>query len=122
MPVKVTIDGRAVQAPEGALVIDVCRENGIDIPHFCYHPGLGPDGNCRMCQVEFMGERGGRLAISCKAVVTEGMVVQTNSPAAKKARASVEEMLLLNHPLDCPICDKAGECSLQNYYMEHDLQ
>ena len=122
MPVKVTIDGKSIQAPEGALVIDVCRENGIDIPNFCYHPGLGPDGNCRMCQVEFMGERGGRLAISCKAVVTEGMVVQTDSPAAKKARASVEEMLLLNHPLDCPICDKAGECSLQNYYMEHDLQ
>lgn len=122
MPVNVTINGKQVQAPAGALVIDVCREIGIDIPHFCYHPGLGPDGNCRMCQVEFMGERGGRLAISCKSTVTEGMVVQTDSDAAKKARASVEEMLLLNHPLDCPICDKAGECSLQDYYMEHDLQ
>ncbi len=122
MPVNLTIDGRQVQAEEGALLIDVCASIGIDVPHFCYHPGLGPDGNCRMCQVEFITERGGRLGISCKTVVAEGMVVDTNSEAARRARASVEEMLLLNHPLDCPICDKAGECTLQNYYMEHDLQ
>ncbi|MDH3197644.1 MAG: 2Fe-2S iron-sulfur cluster-binding protein [Candidatus Krumholzibacteria bacterium] len=122
MSVKITINGMPVEAPEGALLIDVCRDNGIDIPHFCYHPGLGPDGNCRMCQVEFVSERGGRLAVSCKAVVAEGMQVLTHSESAKRARASVEEMLLLNHPLDCPICDKAGECTLQNYYMEHDLQ
>jgi NADH-quinone oxidoreductase subunit G len=122
MPVTITVNGKQVQAAEGALLIDVCAANGIDIPHFCYHPGLGPDGNCRMCQVEFMSDRGGRLAISCKSVVAEGMVVETHSEAAKRARASVEEMLLLNHPLDCPICDKAGECTLQDYYMEHDLQ
>jgi NADH-quinone oxidoreductase subunit G len=122
MAVTVTINGKKVQAPAGALLIDVCREIGIDIPHFCYHPGLGPDGNCRMCQVDFVGPRGNKLGISCKAVVTEGMEVLTDSDAAKRARASVEEMLLLNHPLDCPICDKAGECTLQNYYMEHDLQ
>ena len=122
MPVTITIDGKKIQAPDGALLIDVCRENGIDIPHFCYHPGLGPDGNCRMCQVEFVSERGNKLGISCKTTVTDGMVVSVNSEPAKKARASVEEMLLLNHPLDCPICDKAGECSLQDYYMEHDLQ
>lgn len=122
MQVTITIDGKTIQAPAGALLIDVCRENGIDIPHFCYHPGLGPDGNCRMCQVDFVGPRGNKLGISCKTVVAEGMEVLTQSDAAKRARASVEEMLLLNHPLDCPICDKAGECSLQNYYMEHDLQ
>jgi len=122
MPVTLTINGKKVQAADGALVIDVCREMGIEIPHFCYHPGLGPDGNCRMCQVDFVTERGAKLGISCKTTVTEGMVVDTESESAKKARASVEEMLLLNHPLDCPICDKAGECSLQNYYMEHDLQ
>lgn len=122
MSVTVIIDGTRVEAEEGALLIDVCRENGIDIPHFCYHPGLGPDGNCRMCQVEFVSERGNRVAVSCKATVTDGMEVLTNSEKAKEARASVEEMLLLNHPLDCPICDKAGECTLQNYYMEHDLQ
>ncbi len=120
--VNITVDGKKIQAPEGAWLIDVCRENGIDIPHFCYHPGLGPDGNCRMCQVEFLSDRGNKLGISCKTTVTEGMNVSVSSVAAKKARASVEEMLLLNHPLDCPICDKAGECSLQNYYMEHDLQ
>jgi NADH-quinone oxidoreductase subunit G len=122
MSVTVIIDGKRVEAEPGALLIDVCRENGIDIPHFCYHPGLGPDGNCRMCQVEFISERGNRVAVSCKATVADGMEVRTDSEAAKAARASVEEFLLLNHPLDCPICDKAGECTLQNYYMEHDLQ
>jgi len=122
MSVTVIIDGKRVQAEEGALLIDVCRDNGIDIPHFCYHPGLGPDGNCRMCQVEFVSDRGNRVAVSCKATVTDGMEVLTQSEKAKAARASVEEFLLLNHPLDCPICDKAGECTLQNYYMEHDLQ
>jgi NADH-quinone oxidoreductase subunit G len=122
MSVNVTINGRKIVAADGALLIDVCKDHGIDIPHFCYHPGLGPDGNCRMCQVDFVGPRGNKLGISCKAVVTEGMEVLTDSKAAKEARASVEEMLLLNHPLDCPICDKAGECTLQNYYMQHDLQ
>jgi NADH-quinone oxidoreductase subunit G len=122
MAVTITVNGRQIECADGALLIDVCRENGLDIPHFCYHPGLGPDGNCRMCQVEFISERGNKLGISCKATVADGMVVETNSDNAKRARASVEEMLLLNHPLDCPICDKAGECTLQNYYMEHDLQ
>src|SRR5678809_953187 len=122
MSVNVTINGKKYQCADGALVIDVCRQNGIDIPHFCYHPGLGPDGNCRMCQVDFVGPRGNKLGISCKTTVAEGMEVLTDSDAAKRARASVEEMLLLNHPLDCPICDKAGECSLQDYYMAHDLQ
>lgn len=120
--VTIIIDGKPVEAEEGALLIDVCHDNGIDIPHFCYHPGLGPDGNCRMCQVEFVSERGNRVGVSCKATVMKGMEVLTSSEPAKKARASVEEFLLLNHPLDCPICDKAGECTLQNYYMEHDLQ
>jgi len=122
MSVNIVINGKKVQAAEGARVIDVCREIGIDIPNFCYHPGLGPDGNCRMCQVDFVGPRGNKLGISCKTTVTEGMEVLTDSDAALRARASVEEMLLLNHPLDCPICDKAGECTLQDYYMQHDLQ
>jgi len=122
MSVTITVDGNKIEAPDGALLIDVCREAGIEIPHFCYHPGLGPDGNCRMCQVEFVSERGNRLGISCKAIVADGMEVNTKSEPALRARASVEEFLLLNHPLDCPICDKAGECTLQDYYMEHDLQ
>ena len=122
MSVKVTINGKEYEANDGELLIDLCHRNGIEIPHFCYHPGLGPDGNCRMCQVEYVSDRGSRLGISCNAVVTDGMEVLTDSDKVKKARASVEEMLLLNHPLDCPICDKSGECTLQDYYMAHDLQ
>jgi NADH-quinone oxidoreductase subunit G len=122
MSVNVTINGKPYEANEGELLIDLCHRNGIEIPHFCYHPGLGPDGNCRMCQVEFVSDRGNRLGISCNAVVSDGMEVLTDSDAVKQARASVEEMLLLNHPLDCPICDKSGECTLQDYYMAHDLQ
>jgi len=122
MSIKVRIDGIDYDAEQGELLIDLCHRVGIDIPHFCYHPGLGPDGNCRMCQVEFVSERGSRLGISCNAVVADGMEVLTRSESAMRARASVEEFLLLNHPLDCPICDKAGECTLQNYYMEHDLE
>lgn len=122
MSVKVTINGKEYEASDGELLIDLCHRNGIEIPHFCYHPGLGPDGNCRMCQVEFVSDRGSRLGISCNAVVTNGMEVLTDSENVKQARASVEEMLLLNHPLDCPICDKSGECTLQDYYMAHDLK
>ncbi|MGD8413144.1 MAG: 2Fe-2S iron-sulfur cluster-binding protein, partial [Candidatus Latescibacterota bacterium] len=122
MSLKVTINGKQYEANEGELLIDLCSRIGIDIPHFCYHPGLGPDGNCRMCQVEFVSDRGNRLGISCNAVVADGMEVLTDSENVKKARASVEEMLLLNHPLDCPICDKSGECTLQDYYMAYDLK
>jgi NADH-quinone oxidoreductase subunit G len=120
MNVKITVDGKTIEAEAGRTLIDVLNENGFDIPHFCYHPGLGPDGNCRMCQVEIITPRGPLLTISCNSTVTDGMEVVTNSDRVKRARAAVEEFLLLNHPLDCPICDKAGECTLQNYYMEHD--
>jgi NADH-quinone oxidoreductase subunit G len=118
--VDITVNGDSHQVEEGRWLIDVLNELGCDIPHFCYHPGLGPDGNCRMCQVEYVSDRGSRLGISCNIPVSAGMAVVTNSDAVKAARAGVEEMLLLNHPLDCPICDKAGECTLQNYYMAHD--
>ncbi len=122
MSVSVTIDGDTYDVPEGSRLIDVCHDIGIDIPHFCYHPGLGHDGNCRMCQVEIITPRGPMLAISCNTIVSDGMEVVTNSERVKKVRAAVEEFLLRDHPLDCPICDKAGECTLQDYYMEHDLQ
>jgi NADH-quinone oxidoreductase subunit G len=122
MSVRITVNGKAHEVEGGGWLIDTLNDLGCDIPHFCYHPGLGPDGNCRMCQVEFVTERGGRLAISCNARVTDGLNIVTDSEAVKKARAAVEEFLLLNHPLDCPICDKAGECTLQNYYMAHDLK
>ncbi|MFQ5511964.1 MAG: 2Fe-2S iron-sulfur cluster-binding protein [Candidatus Krumholzibacteriia bacterium] len=122
MSVTITVNGKEYRAEEGRWLIDVLNEIGMEIPHFCYHPGLGPDGNCRMCQVEYVTERGSRLAISCNAPVTEGLNVVTDSAKVKGARAGVEEFLLLNHPLDCPICDKAGECTLQNYYMAHDMK
>jgi NADH-quinone oxidoreductase subunit G len=120
MSVNIKVDGKIIEAEAGRQLIDVLIENGWDIPHFCYHPGLGPDGNCRMCQVEIVTPRGPLLAISCNTKVTDGMEVVTNSDKVKRVRAAVEEFLLLNHPLDCPICDKAGECTLQNYYMGHD--
>jgi NADH-quinone oxidoreductase subunit G len=120
--VTITVNGQKHEVQGGGWLIDTLNELGCEIPHFCYHPGLGPDGNCRMCQVEFVTERGGRLAISCNARVTDGLNVNTTSEVVLKARAAVEEMLLLNHPLDCPICDKAGECTLQNYYMDHDMK
>lgn len=119
--VEITINGKEVEAEQGRWLIDVLNEQGCDIPNFCYHPGLGPDGNCRMCQVEYVSGRGNRLAISCNQPVVEGLNVVTESDRVEKARAGVEEALLLNHPLDCPICDKAGECTLQDYYMKHDL-
>ncbi|NIM20263.1 MAG: 2Fe-2S iron-sulfur cluster binding domain-containing protein [Candidatus Latescibacteria bacterium] len=122
MSISIKIDGKTYDVPEGGRLIDVCHDVGIEIPHFCYHPGLGPDGNCRMCQVELITGRGPILAISCKTTVTDGMEVVTSSERIKQVRASVEEFLLLDHPLDCPICDKAGECTLQDYYYEYDLQ
>jgi len=122
MSVTIKVDGKTIEAEAGRQLIDVLNENGWDTPHFCYHPGLGPDGNCRMCQVEIVTPRGPMLAISCNTKVTDGMEVVTNSEKVKRVRAGVEEFLLLNHPLDCPICDKAGECTLQNYYMQHDLK
>lgn len=122
MNVKITVNGEQHEVEGGGWLIDTLNELGCDVPHFCYHPGLGPDGNCRMCQVQFVTDRGARLAISCNAQVSDGLNIVTNSDAVKAARATVEEFLLLNHPLDCPICDKAGECTLQNYYMAHDMK
>ncbi len=120
MSVKITVNGKECVVEGGGWLIDTLNELGCEIPHFCYHPGLGPDGNCRMCQVEYVTDRGSRLGISCNQPVTDGLNIVTNSENVKRARAAVEEFLLLNHPLDCPICDKAGECTLQNYYMKHD--
>jgi len=122
MSVSIKVDGKTIEAEAGRQLIDVLIENGWDIPHFCYHPGLGPDGNCRMCQVEIVTPRGPMLAISCNTKVADGMEVVTDSEKVKRVRAAVEEFLLTNHPLDCPICDKAGECTLQNYYMAHDTK
>ncbi|MCW5828899.1 MAG: (2Fe-2S)-binding protein [Deltaproteobacteria bacterium] len=115
---KLTIDGKEYEVPAGTSVIKACHENGIDIPHYCYHPGLSPEGNCRLCLVEI--EKMPKLAPSCTTVAGEGMIVRTNTDKVKKARADVMEFLLVDHPIDCPICDQVGECKLQDYYMEHD--
>ncbi|MFD0556659.1 NADH dehydrogenase subunit G [Stackebrandtia endophytica] len=115
--VTLTIDGIEVSVPKGTLVIRAAEQLGIDIPRFCDHPLLEPVGACRQCLVDVEGQR--KPLASCTAVCTEGMVVKTQltSPVAKKAQEGIMEFLLINHPLDCPICDKGGECPLQNQAM-----
>jgi NADH-quinone oxidoreductase subunit G len=110
--VNVTIDGRQVEAEAGDLVIKVAQDHGVYIPRFCWHERMKPVGMCRMCLVEIEGQRG--LPPACTATVTDGMVVTTASPAVKKAQEGVLEFLLINHPLDCPVCDRGGECPLQD--------
>jgi len=115
---KLTINGKPVDVPDGTTVLEAAKSIGIKIPHFCYHPGLPVDGNCRLCMVE-MEVRGRKaLMTSCNTPVSEGLVVVTDSEAALKHQSTALEMFLANHPLDCPICDKAGECLLQDYYYE----
>ena len=118
--VTIEVDGAEVQVPEGTNLIEALETVGIDTPHFCYHPDLPLAGNCRQCMIETDGPRGMGLAIACYTPVRAGMKVATDrsSEKVKKARAAVMEFQLANHPLDCPICDKAGECTLQENYMK----
>jgi len=111
--VTLTIDGRPVTAEKGKTVLQAAIESGIKIPYYCYHPGLGIDGSCRVCIVKI--EKMAKLQTSCSTPVAEGMVVSTQTPDVVEARASVLEFLLVNHPLDCPVCDKGGECPLQDF-------
>ncbi|MBZ4322793.1 NADH-quinone oxidoreductase subunit NuoG, partial [Streptomyces huiliensis] len=115
--VSVTIDGIPVSVPKGTLVIRAAELVGIEIPRFCDHPLLDPVGACRQCIVEVEGQR--KPMASCTITCTDGMVVKTQltSPVAGKAQRGVMELLLINHPLDCPVCDKGGECPLQNQAM-----
>jgi NADH-quinone oxidoreductase chain G len=110
--VTVTIDGVDIEAAAGELVIKVAQDHGIYIPRFCWHERMKPVGMCRMCLVEVEGQRG--LPPACTATVTDGMVVHTQTPGVKKAQEGVLEFLLINHPLDCPVCDRGGECPLQD--------
>lgn len=110
--IPVTIDGEAISVPEGTLIIEAARMLGIEIPYFCYHPKMDPVGACRMCLVELGGRP--KLITACTTRVEEGMVVFTKSEAARKGQKDVLEFLLINHPLDCPVCDKGGECPLQD--------
>ncbi|MFF7886027.1 NADH-quinone oxidoreductase subunit G [Streptomyces sp. NPDC007896] len=117
--VSLTIDGAEISVPKGTLVIRAAEQLGIEIPRFCDHPLLDPAGACRQCIVEVEGQR--KPMASCTITCTDGMVVKTHltSPAAEKAQHGVMELLLINHPLDCPVCDKGGECPLQNQAMSH---
>lgn len=114
---KLTINGNQYDFNPGETIIEVAHRNGIDIPHYCWHPKLSVSGNCRMCLVEV--EKLPKLVIACSTQAADGMVVHTKSEKVIKAREHVMEFLLINHPLDCPICDKVGECILQEYAYQH---
>ncbi len=117
--VKITVDGTTHEVDGGELLIKAAEDNGTYIPRFCWHPRMNPVGMCRMCLVEVEGPRGTMLVPACTTPVNDGMVVHTESPVAKKAQEDVLEFLLINHPLDCPVCDKGGECPLQDQTMSH---
>ena len=117
--VSITLDGRAVSAQPGELLIAAAERAGTYIPRFCYHPRMEPVGMCRMCLVDVDGPRGATLQPACFIAVAEGMAVTTTSEKVKKAQDGVLEFLLANHPLDCPVCDKGGECPLQDQTVAH---
>ena len=117
--VTVTIDGVVHEAPPGQLVIEACSDAGTYVPRFCYHPRMTPVGMCRQCLVEVEGPRGPMMVVSCMTAVTDGQVVHTASENVRRAQEGVLELFLANHPLDCPVCDKGGECPLQDQAMSH---
>ncbi|MCL4686684.1 (2Fe-2S)-binding protein [Myxococcota bacterium] len=121
---KITVDGASYEVAEGRTILQALDDqgvlmNGVDIPHYCWHPKLSIDGSCRLCQVEIEGIP--KLQIACNTPVRDGMVIHTRNERVEKAREGVMELLLINHPLDCPICDKAGECKLQDYAFEYGV-
>src|SRR5689334_4552823 len=111
--VTLTIDGRPVTVEKGKTVLQAAIESGISVPYYCYHPGISIDGSCRVCIVKI--EKMPKLQTSCSTICADGMVVSTRTPEVIEARAGVFEFLLINHPLDCPVCDKGGECPLQDF-------
>src|SRR5271170_6172087 len=110
--VTLTVDGKKITAPAGSLLIDACKNVGIEVPSFCYYPGLALQGACRMCLVSI--EKMPKLQTACTTIVANGMVVDTQHPEVVNGRKAMLEFLLTNHPLDCPVCDKGGECELQD--------
>ncbi|HXU88735.1 MAG TPA: molybdopterin-dependent oxidoreductase [Methylomirabilota bacterium] len=116
---KLTIDGKEIEVEAGTNLIEAARRLGIEVPHYCYHPGLSIAGQCRLCMVDI--EKAPRPTIACNTQATDGMVVHTETDRVKETRRSMMEFHLINHPLDCPVCDQAGECWLQIYYMKHGL-
>ena len=117
-PITLTIDGREVTVPRGTNVLEAARAAGIEISYFCYHPGLSSPAVCRQCLVEIAGQP--KLAPSCYTPVADGMKVTTASEKVLAIRRQMLEFTLVNHPIDCPICDKAGECTLQKLYFDWD--
>ena len=121
---NITIDGVAYEVQDGRTILQALDDlgllmNGVDVPHYCWHPKLSIDGSCRLCQVEIKGQP--KLQIACNTTVANGMEITTANERVKQAREGVMELLLVNHPLDCPICDQAGECKLQDYAYEYGV-
>ncbi|HEU5324101.1 MAG TPA: 2Fe-2S iron-sulfur cluster-binding protein [Methylomirabilota bacterium] len=116
---RLTIDGKEIEVPAGTNLIEAARRLGIEVPHYCYHPGLSIAGQCRLCMVDI--DKTPRPTIACNTPAAEGMVVRTDTERVKETRRSIMEFHLINHPLDCPVCDQAGECWLQIYYMKYGL-
>jgi NADH-quinone oxidoreductase subunit G len=116
---RLTIDGREVEVPEGTNLIEAARLAGVEVPHYCYHPALSVAGQCRLCMVDI--DKAPRPTIACNTPAADGMVVRTDTERVRETRRSIMEFHLINHPLDCPVCDQAGECWLQIYYMRHGL-
>jgi NADH-quinone oxidoreductase subunit G len=116
---KLTVNGKEIEVPAGTNLIEAARRAGVEVPHYCYHPGLSIAGQCRLCMVDI--EKTPRPTIACNTVAADGMVVLTETDRVRETRKSIMEFHLINHPLDCPVCDQAGECWLQIYYMKHGL-
>jgi NADH-quinone oxidoreductase subunit G len=116
---RLTINGKEVEVPAGTNLIEAARAAGVEVPHYCYHPALSIAGQCRLCMVDI--EKAPRPTIACNTQAADGMVVHTETDRVKETRRSMMEFHLINHPLDCPVCDQAGECWLQIYYMKHGL-
>src|SRR5207248_2398142 len=110
--VTLTVDGKQVSAPAGTLLIEACKSVGIEVPSFCYYPNLSLQGACRMCLVKI--EKMPKLQTACTTVISESMMVSTDTPEIHQARKGMVELLLGNHPLDCPVCDAGGECEPQD--------
>ena len=117
--IDITIDERVFSAEEGSLLIDLLIEHDLKVPYFCYHEALGADGNCRMCMVEIEGQK--RPQIACDTPIKPGMVVRTKGEKIDPVHRNILELELINHPVDCPVCDQAGECRLQDFYMDYGL-
>lgn len=117
--VEVIIDGQKYSATEGSLLIDLLIKHNLKVPYFCYHEALGADGNCRMCMVQIEGQK--RPQIACDTPICKGMNISTKGEMIERVRLDILELELINHPVDCPVCDQAGECKLQDYYMDYGL-